>query len=119
MNSKTIRQEMTTSQNFTRNITGDVSAVIVPYVVRLYLMSLILIRGGLLNKTLYLNAQQGGSYRPAVASVSYYVEAKRHCTENGYVPKWKKQVGRVEKSLVCSHPRCSITSVEARLIAPH
>jgi hypothetical protein len=50
---------------------------------------------------------------------SHYVEAKRHCTENGYVPKWNKRVGRVEKLLACSHPHCSITSVEARLIAPH
>ena len=53
---------------------------------------------------------------------AHYVEAKRYCTQNGYVPKWKKgtePVGRVEKSLVCSHPHCSTTSAEARLIVPH
>ena len=55
---------------------------------------------------------------------AHYIEAKRYCIQNGYVPKRKKgtvtePVGRVEKSLVCSHPNCSTTSDEARLIAPH
>ena len=38
---------------------------------------------------------------------AHHAEAKRHCTQNGYIPKWKKTtdpVGSAEKILVCSHP---------------
>ena len=52
---------------------------------------------------------------------AHHAEAKRHCTQNGYIPKWKKTtdpVGSAEKILVCSHPCCSTTSTEARLIVP-
>lgn len=52
---------------------------------------------------------------------AHHAEAKRHCTQNGYIPKWKKTtdpVGSAEKILVCSHPCCSTTSIEVRLIVP-
>ena len=49
---------------------------------------------------------------------AHYIEAKRHCSHEEYIPKWKRIGQRVESELVCNYPKCSVTANDGRLIEP-
>ena len=49
---------------------------------------------------------------------AHYIEAKRHCSHTGYIPKWKKQTQPVKNVLVCAHPQCFTANTDERLIVP-
>ena len=49
---------------------------------------------------------------------SHHTEAKRHCSQPNYIPKWKQGVKSDERVLACSHPQCSTTATDDHLIVP-
>lgn len=52
---------------------------------------------------------------------AHHTEAKRYCSQNGYIPKWKKRTkspGSIERVLVCTYPQCSKNNNDTRLIVP-
>ena len=49
---------------------------------------------------------------------AHHTEAKRHCSNIGYVPKWKKRTQPVGNVQVCAYPQCFTTNTDQRLIVP-
>ena len=49
---------------------------------------------------------------------AHHIEAKRHSSQDEYIPKWKKIAQSPECVLVCSYPQCSVTANDAPLIKP-
>ena len=49
---------------------------------------------------------------------AHHTEAKRHCSNIGYVPKWKKRTQTVGNVQVCAYPQCFTTNTDHRLIVP-